>query len=244
MPSGPGSDASYPPSRLGELAVAERPQERLLRLGPFSLTDGELLALLLRSGTRGQDVMTLASRLLYEAGSLRALVGWKEADFRPFRGIGQVKALQLVAVMEIARRVLEQGQEAAPHLQQPEATWRHLQPLALGLRVEKFWVLCLNRKNRLLRCVEVTSGTAGSTLVHPREVFREAIRAAASAIICAHNHPSGDPAPSAADIRVTRQLREAALTVEIDLLDHVIVGSPVADPAGVGWYSFRSAGLL
>jgi DNA repair protein RadC len=80
--------------------------------------------------------------------------------------------------------------------------------------------------------------------VHPREVFREAIRAAASAIICAHNHPSGDPAPSAADIRVTRQLREAALTVEIDLLDHVIVGSPVADPAGVGWYSFRSAGLL
>jgi DNA repair protein RadC len=171
-------------------------------------------------------------------------VGWKEADFRPFRGIGQVKALQLVAVMEIARRVLEQGQEAAPHLQQPEATWRHLQPLALGLRVEKFWVLCLNRKNRLLRCVEVTSGTAGSTLVHPREVFREAIRAAASAIICAHNHPSGDPAPSAADIRVTRQLREAALTVEIDLLDHVIVGSPVADPAGVGWYSFRSAGLL
>ncbi len=244
MPSGPGSDASYPPSRLGELAVAERPQERLLRLGPSSLTDGELLALLLRSGTRGQDVMTLASRLLYEAGSLRALVGWKEADFRPFRGIGQVKALQLVAVMEIARRVLEQGQEAAPHLQQPEATWRHLQPLALGLRVEKFWVLCLNRKNRLLRCVEVTSGTAGSTLVHPREVFREAIRAAASAIICAHNHPSGDPAPSAADIRVTRQLREAALTVEIDLLDHVIVGSPVADPAGVGWYSFRSAGLL
>jgi len=234
----------YPSSRLHELAVAERPQERLLRLGPTSLTDGELLALLLRSGTRGHDVMTVAARLLQEAGSLRSLVGWKEADFRPHKGIGQIKALQLVAVMEIARRVLAQGQEAAPHLQQPEAIWQHLQPLALGLRVEKFWVLCLNRKNRLLRCVEITSGTAGSTLVHPREVYREAIRVAASAIICAHNHPSGDPSPSAADIRVTRQLREAALTVEIDLLDHVIVGSAVADPLGIGWYSFRSSGLL
>lgn len=240
--SGPAS--SYPSSRLRELAVTERPQERLIRLGPSSLTDGELLALLLRSGTRGFDVMTLASQLLQAAGSLRALVGWKESDFRPFKGIGQIKALQLVSVMEIARRVLEQGQERAPHLQQPDAIWRHLQPLALGLRVEKFWVLCLNRKNRLLRCVEVTSGTAGSTLVHPREVYREAIRAAASAVICAHNHPSGDPAPSAADIRVTRQLREAALAVEIDLLDHVIVGSPAADPAGIGWYSFRSSGLL
>lgn len=109
---------------------------------------------------------------------------------------------------------------------------------------ESFWVICLNRKNRPLGRHMVTLGTAGSTLVHPREVFRVAIMSSASAVICAHNHPSGDPSPSAADIRVTRQLREAAATVEIDLLDHVVVGHAPADPAGLGYYSFRTAGLL
>src|SRR5690606_19017719 len=136
-------------------------------------------------------------------------------------GIGHVKALQLVTVMEVARRVIAQEQQAAPQLQSAEAIAAYCLPFVRGLEVEKFWVLCLNRKNRLLRRVEVTSGTAGSTLVHPREVFREAIREGASAVVCVHNHPSGDPAPSAADIRVTRQLREASQAVEIDLLDHV-----------------------
>ena len=102
----------------------------------------------------------------------------------------------------------------------------------------------MNRRNRLIRQVEVTSGTAGSTLVHPREVFREAIKEAASAVVCVHNHPSGDPAPSAADVRVTRSLREAAQTVDIALLDHVIVGEVAHDPLGLGYYSFRDAGVL
>ncbi len=113
-----------------------------------------------------------------------------------------------------------------------------------GLLVEKFWVLCLNRKNRLIKQVEITSGTANSSLVHPREVFREAIRHGASAVICAHNHPSGDPAPSAPDIQVTRQLREAAVTVDITLVDHVILGLPAADPSGLGYYSFRTGGMI
>lgn len=231
-------------SRLKELAVAERPQERLERMGASALSDAELIAMLLRSGTQGHDVLTLATRLIREAGSLSGLVSWRESDFRCLKGIGRVKALQLVTVMEIARRVLGREQALPPILAQPEAVCAYLQPFALGLTVEKFWVLCLNRKNRLLRRVEVSSGTAGSTLVHPREVFREAIRASASAVICAHNHPSGDPAPSAADIRVTRQLREAATAVEIELLDHIILGSPAADPTGAGHYSFRAAGLL
>lgn len=231
-------------SRLRELAVSERPQERMERLGSASLSDSELLAMLLRSGTPGNDVLTLSSRLLQEAGSLSGLVSWKESDFRNLKGIGPVKALQLMTVMEIARRVLGREQALPPVLNQPDLIWTHLQLHVLGLSVEKFWVLCLNRKNRLLRRVEVTSGTAGSTLVHPREVFREAIRASASAVICAHNHPSGDPSPSTADIRVTRQLREASVAVEIELLDHVIVGTAAADPAGLGYYSFRAAGLL
>jgi DNA repair protein RadC len=232
------------PNRLRSIAVGERPQERLERHGPGALSDTELLAMLLRSGTRGQDVLTLAERLIATAGSLAGLITWRGADFRKLKGIGPVKALQLVTVMEVARRVIVQEQNAAPQLQSAEAIATYCLPFVRGLEVEKFWVLCLNRKNRLIRRVEVTSGTAGSTLVHPREVYREAIREGASAVVCVHNHPSGDPAPSAADIRVTRQLREAAQTVEIDLLDHVIIGTRSADPVGLGHYSFRAAGLL
>ncbi|PTY03667.1 DNA repair protein RadC [Opitutaceae bacterium EW11] len=110
--------------------------------------------------------------------------------------------------------------------------------------VESFWVIALDRKNKPIARSMVTLGTATSSLVHPREVFRYALLQSAAAIIVAHNHPSGDPSPSAADIQVTRQLREAAKTVCIDLLDHVIVGNKEDDPSGNGFYSFRSAGLL
>jgi DNA repair protein RadC len=105
-------------------------------------------------------------------------------------------------------------------------------------------VLCLNRKNRLIRQVELTSGTATSSLAHPREVFREAVHHGATSIICVHNHPSGDPAPSAADVQVTRQLRDASRAVDIELLDHIIVGQSGTDPRGQGYYSFREAGVL
>lgn len=231
-------------NRLREIAVGERPQERLQRHGAAVLSDTELLAMLLRNGTRGQDVLTLSSRLVAEAGSLSGLVSWKENDFRQLKGIGRVKALQLLAVMEIARRVLGQQTEDTEQLSRPERVAVYFQALVAGLEVEKFWVLCLNRKNRLLKRVEITSGTATAALAHPREVFREAIREAASAVVCVHNHPSGDPAPSAADMQVTRQLREAARAVDIALLDHVILGRASADPLGRGYYSFRTGGLL
>ena len=200
--------------------------------------------MLLRSGTRGQDVLTLAGRLVAEAGSLVGLIAWQEQDFRKLKGIGRVKALQLVTVMEIARRIVGQQARDAPLLNRPELIASYLAPLAFSLEVEKFWVLCLNRKNRLLKCVEISSGSATAALAHPREVFRAAIREAACAVVCAHNHPSGDPAPSAADIQVTRQLREAAKAVDIDLIDHVITGRTSADPLGRGYYSFRAAGML
>jgi len=237
-------DSPSLPNRLAETANHERPQERLQRLGATALSDTELLAMLLRSGTKGHDVLTLAGSLIKEAGSLAQLVRWTHQDFQRYKGIGRVKALQLVTVMEIAKRVVSQEAHQQPILDEPVAIARYCRPLCLGIAVEKFWVLCLNRRNRLIRHIEVTSGTAGSTLVHPREVFREAIKEAASAIVCVHNHPSGDPAPSAADVRVTRTLREAAQTVDIALLDHVIVGEPNADPTGLGYYSFRDAGVL
>ena len=109
---------------------------------------------------------------------------------------------------------------------------------------ESFWVILLDRKNHALGRVMITLGTVANTLVHPREVFKPAFLASASAVIVAHNHPSGDPTPSAADMQVTRQLREAAKILDIILLDHVVVGHSESDPAGLGWYSFRSAGLL
>ncbi|HEY1765167.1 MAG TPA: JAB domain-containing protein, partial [Opitutaceae bacterium] len=131
-----------------------------------------------------------------------------------------------------------------PVLNRADAVAAHLEPLVSGLEVEKFWAFCLDRRNRLRKRVEVSSGIATAALAHPREVFRAAIREAASAVICAHNHPSGDPSPSAADIQLTRQLREAAAAVDIPLLDHVIIGRRGADPLGRGYYSFREAGLL
>ena len=249
--------APSPPLRLRDLAVGERaggahagklgggghhpPVHRTPRgrRGRRRSRGGRL-----RSGSRDMDVLALASRLIAEGGSLGGLLAWTEADFRRLRGIGRVKALQLMALMEMARRVLGQNQGETPLLSRPELVFAYLQPVASGLAVEKLWVLCLNRKNRLIKCVEVTSGTATGSLVHPREVFRPAIREAATAVICAHNHPSGDPAPSSADLQVTRRLREAALAVDIEMTDHLIVGTRGGDPAGRGYYSFREAGLL
>ena len=232
------------PLRLKDLAVGERPQERMSKHGSAALSDTELLAMLLRSGSKGHNVLAVAQQLITEAGSLAALVMWTEADFRRIKSIGPVKAAQLVAVLEVARRVLVQNGEVTVAFNRPDLVMRHFEQQVAGLEIEKFWVLCLNRKNRLLRQVEITSGTATSSLAHPREVFRAAIRHGATAVVCVHNHPSGDPAPSAADVQVTRQLREAARAVDIELSDHVIVGRAAADPRGHGYFSFKQAGML
>ncbi|TVR53427.1 MAG: JAB domain-containing protein [Puniceicoccaceae bacterium] len=229
---------------MRDLARDERPQEKLERFGPRHLSDRELLAMLIRSGSQGMDVLRVADKLLGESGSLSKLFAWGQDELLSVRGIGKVKALQIVALNEIMTRIHSNPDTPDPAFESPTRVFNHFAPLARGLQVERFWCLCLNRKNRLMRRVEVSSGTASSCLVHPREVFREAIRAGSSGIICVHNHPSGDPSPSSADIQITRQLREAAKTVSVDLLDHVIVGNKVHDPGGLGFYSFREAGLL
>jgi DNA repair protein RadC len=228
-----------------EMAPGERPQERLETHGPGALSDTELLAMLLRSGSVGMDVLMVANALLAEAGSLAALLAWKTEDFRRVKSIGRVKALQMVTVMEVARRVVAQAAALDPeNLATPLLVYRHFASIVAGLEVEKFWILCLNRKHRLLKRIEVTSGTATSSLSHPREVFREAIRCNASVIVAVHNHPSGDPAPSKADLDITRQLRDAAKIIGIELLDHVIIGQPGADPQRLGFFSCRQAGLF
>lgn len=225
------------------MACSEMPQARFDAFGVQALSDTELLALMIHCGVSGQPVLAVAARLMAEAGSLAALMRWSAEDFRRLKGVGRTKAQQLVAMLEIGRRAMR-TQEPAPLLNTPELIYAHMLPEIHGLAVEKFWALCLNRKNRLLRRVEVTSGTATSSLAHPREVFRAAIREGATAVVCVHNHPSGEPGPSAADVQVTRCLRDASKAVDIELLDHVIVGLKEADPQGLGFYSFRQAGVL
>ena len=226
------------------IACGEQPQQRFEMFGAAALSDTELIAIMLHTGIRGHNVLGLASQLISQAGSIAGLASWQPEDFRRLKGIGRAKGQQLAALIEIGRRMIKQPAGEAPLLNRPELIAAHLAPYVRGLEVEKFWVLCLNRKNRLKKLVEVTSGTATAALAHPREVFRSAVQHGATAIVCVHNHPSGDPAPSDADLQITRQLREAAKTVDIDLLDHVIVGESASDPQGRGYYSFREAGLL
>ena len=230
--------------RLRDMATGERPQERLEKHGPAALSDTELLAMLLRSGSKNFDVLALASSMIAEAGSLAGLLSWTQQDFRKLKGIGRVKALQLITVMEVAKRILIQKSDINLNFSTPESVYIHFKNRVVGLEVEKVWVLCLNRKNRLIKSVEITSGTANGSLIHPREVYREAIRLGASAVICVHNHPSGDPAPSEHDQQTTHLLKQASETVRIDLLDHIIIGQCALDPKGCGFYSFAEAGLL
>jgi DNA repair protein RadC len=226
------------------LALSEQPQARLETFGAGALSDMELMALVLQGGLEMPRLMDLSRRLISDAGSIAGLASWHPSDFQRWKGIGPVKQQLLIAVIEIARRMMQSPPTAAPLLNRCDLIAQYFAPIAQGLEVEKFWVLCLNRKNRLKKRVEITSGTATATLAHPREVFRAAIREGSSAIVCVHNHPSGDPAPSGADLQITRQLREAARAVDIDLIDHVIIGRTLCDPTGRGYFSFRESGLL
>lgn len=227
------------------MAVSERPQTRLESFGVGALSDTELLAMTLQgNGIKPEQALQLAGQIIVAAGSVAGLLSWTPDDYRRLKGIGQTKGSQLAATAELARRMMLRSQPVTPQLSRPDAIVAHMQPSVAGLHVEKFWVLCLNRKSRLLKQVEVTSGTATAALAHPREVFRAAIRESATGIVCVHNHPSGDPAPSAADLQVTRLLREAAKTVDIEMLDHVVIGRAEVDPQGKGYFSFREAGIL
>ena len=208
------------------------------------MSDRELLAILLRSGTAKFDVLTLADRIISEAGSLAGLVRWDISDFRKILGIGKIKALQLSVFTEIAKRIAEGNRLNNLILDDPQKVWNLLHLEAISESVEKVWVLCLDRKNRVLRKEKISSGTATGSLVHPREVFRPAIRWGASAIILAHNHPSGDPSPSASDLEVTRKISVAAKQLDIDFHDHVIIGEPSNSPTGCGYYSFSDNSLI
>ncbi|MGF1452960.1 MAG: RadC family protein, partial [Opitutales bacterium] len=183
-----------------------------------------------------------ARELLREAGSLAGLLRWSAEDFARQHGVGRVKALQLVATLELARRILAVTPAREPVFHEAAAAYGFLYPHLVGRDRECFAVMCLNRRNRLLKFEILTAGTGTASLVHPGEFFRPAIRVGATAVLAAHNHPSGDPRPSQPDREVTRQLRAAGQTLEISLLDHIVVGDPARDPCGRGFFSFAESG--
>jgi DNA repair protein RadC len=215
----------------------------MTRLGAQHVSDDVLLAVLLRSGVRGTNVVDLARRLLKRFGSLTGMARASADELAAERGMGPVKAQVLSAALEIARRLGEEATPERPAIRTPADVERLLRDEVRALDAEMFWVLLLDTKNRLKTPpVGVTKGLVDASLVHPREVFRPAIRAAAAAVVLAHNHPSGDPTPSAEDIRITRQLVDAGRLMDIRVLDHVILGRP-GTGGGTGCLSLRESGV-
>jgi DNA repair protein RadC len=210
--------------RLKDQPASERPRERLAERGADALSHAELIAILLRTGLKGTNVVEVGRQLLGKFGSLNALAGASLEDLRGIKGIGRDKAVTLMAAFALARRMAAELRAEAPLLDTPERIADALREDVRHLPAEQFVVVLLNTRRRLLKVERISQGTLDTILVHARDVFRAAIAANASAIVLAHNHPSGDPTPSEADIKVTRDLIRAGQLLKIELLDHVILG--------------------
>ncbi|CAM3533935.1 MULTISPECIES: DNA repair protein RadC [Brevibacillus] len=202
----------------------DRPRERLLREGAIHLSDTELLAILLRTGREQESAYQLASRLLSTFGDLHGLAQAAHSELTELKGIGQVKAIELHAAFELGRRLRNAPRQARTTIRLPRDVADLMIPELAHLTQEHFVCLFLNTKNHVIGKQTIFVGSLDSSIVHPREVFKEAIRRSSASVICLHNHPSGDPTPSREDIAITRTLCEAGELVGISLLDHVIIG--------------------
>ncbi len=213
--------ASY---RITDLDRGERPRERLAALGAEALSNAELVAILLRSGIEGVNAVQLARQILVDVGGLVGLhrVPYEELCRR--KGIGPAKAAQVKAAIELGRRLSVATPEERPAIQSPEDAAALLLYEMGALEQEHLKVLLLDTRNRLIRMVEVYRGSLNSSMIRVGEVFRDAVRANANAILVAHNHPSGDPTPSPEDVAVTRAMVEAGRLLDIELLDHIVIG--------------------
>jgi DNA repair protein RadC len=230
--------------KIKDQPASERPRERLIARGAEALSPAELIAILLRTGLQGTNVVEVGRGLLKQNdGSLRTLATLTVDDLKKIKGIGPDKAATLVAAFELAKRMAEELQDESPLLDNPENVVRLLRARNLVREVETLQVLLLNTRRRLIRVVDISDGTVDTLLVHAREVFKAAISANASAIVLAHNHPSGDPTPSEADIKVTRDLIRAGQLLKIDVLDHVIIGR-AAEGRSKDYSSLRELGYF
>jgi len=221
-----------------DLPPADRPRERLRTLGASALTTSELLGLLLGSAAPGRSSADVAASVLQRCGgSLRKVGQTPIATLTAIPGLGEVRALAIHAAIELGRRLAAEGSDEGEPLRGPRDVWRYYAPRLEGLTVEEFHVAILDSQHRIERDVLVSRGILNSSLVHPREVFREAIAERAASLVLVHNHPSGDPTPSSDDRAITSQLVAAGRLLDIPIQDHVVVGR--------GRYvSFAEAGLL
>ncbi|NLM41796.1 MAG: DNA repair protein RadC [Firmicutes bacterium] len=223
--------------RMKDVPKEERPRERLRRFGAERLTNKELLAILLRTGNRQESVLALAERLLVRFGSLANLAAASYEELTAVPGIGQAKAADILAAFELAKRLAESRMEFEGVVNSPaDAAQLVLRELSFADR-EHFVIIMLNTKNRVIAKKTVSIGHLQASLVHPREMFKDAIKRSSAALILVHNHPSGDLTPSQEDIATTARLREAGAVLGIDILDHIIVGDN-------RYFSFREHGLL
>lgn len=209
---------------IKELPYSERPRERLAAEGPEKLQNSEFIAILLRTGTRGVSALDIGREVIARFGTLDNLSRATIADLRRIKGIGRDKAVTLVAAFNLARQMAKEIRQESPLLDTPERVADLLREENRAYEVENFQVILLNTRRRLIRVENISQGTLDTILVHPREVFKPAIAASAAAVVLTHNHPSGDPTPSEADIKVTRDLIRAGQLLKIDVLDHVILG--------------------
>ena len=227
---------------MREMPPADRPRERLLNQGANALKTAELLAILLRTGTAERPVLELAEFLLSHFGSLEALSRAPVGELAKVKGVGQAKAIGLKAAFAIAARLARSEAEARP-IETSADVARLLGGEMRLLDFESVRVVCLNTKHMVLAVEEVTRGTLNESLFHPREAYRPAVARQAHAVILVHNHPSGNPDPSEADLRVTRNMKAAGELLQIELLDHVILGAPRKGD-DQNFFSFKDRGLL
>lgn len=210
--------------RISDLPKEERPRERLLRLGAQALTTAELIAILLRVGLQGENAVQVGQRLLQQFGGLSGLHRASIDELRSQRGIGAAKAAQLKAAIELGRRLTLEVPEERASIQSPADAAALIQYEMSGLEKEVMRVILLDTKNRVQEIVEVARGSLNAAHLRLAEVFTPAVRRNAASIILAHNHPSGDPTPSAEDVAITRALIEAGKLLDIEVLDHLVIG--------------------
>jgi DNA repair protein RadC len=229
-----------PPPRyrlmLREMAPDERPREKLKLRGPAALSDGELLAIILNTGIVGETVTDVSQRLVAQHGGLRGLFQMDVAELSRIRGLGDAKAVRLKAALELGRRLAALSPDARPQVGSPEDVVNLLQIEMAALEQEQLRVVLLDTKHRILATRTVYQGTTNQAQVRVAEVYRDAIRQNATAIVAVHNHPSGDPTPSAADVALTVELVQAGTLLDIELLDHLIIGQG-------RWVSLKRLGL-
>jgi DNA repair protein RadC len=222
-----------------DLPRQERPRERLQKLGSEALSAQELLALVIGRGVSGKSVMSIAQELITKFGSIKGISETTIEELAGLKGIGPAKAAQLRASFELGKR--QELEKESPYeaydITDPQAVVRAIRSSIKDKAKEHFKLIILNTRNKIIKITNVSTGTLSASLVHPREVFRDAIRYSASSVVLVHNHPSGDPEPSEEDLRITRRLIDAGRIIGIEVLDHIIIGKNV-------FASFKEKGLL